>query len=388
MTTTETSPLSAGNGRVNLAALPETAPAAPKMASRVSEAAPTPPPATTPATPNKWPQRLLMLAGLLVVCAAAFAYYRVEVAPYETTDDAFIDGHVISVAPQVAGQVVELSVKDNQSVKQGDLLYQIDPSDFQVKLDQAKAELAGAQGNLDQAKAQLAVDQATAAQEQANVAAAEADATRAQTDFERYQSVESRAVARTQIDLAQDEASTTAAQVTVAKNKALAATAQVGRGEADIKTAEANVDLAQAHVNQALLNLSYTKVTASEDGYVTHRSVEVGNYVQPGQPTMAIVPHQVWVIANFKETQLADMHPGQPVEIYVDAYPGRVFHGHVDSIQAGSGAHFSLLPPENATGNYVKVVQRVPVKILFDDPLDPAHPLGPGMSVVPVVKVR
>jgi len=121
---------------------------------------------------------------------------------------------------------------------------------------------------------------------------------------------------------------------------------------------------------------------------VTHRSVEMGNYVQPGQPLLALVPQQIWVVANFKETQLANMRPGEPVEITVDAYPDHKFHGHVDSIQAGSGAHFSLLPPENATGNYVKVVQRVPVKIVFDDPLDPAHPLGPGMSVTPSVTVR
>jgi len=232
------------------------------------------------------------------------------------------------------------------------------------------------------------VDQAKDAQEQASVTAAAADASRAQTDLQRYLAVESRAVARSQIDLAQDQASTTAADVAVAKNRALAADAQVKLSQADIKTAEANVDRAEALVNQAALDLSYTKVTAPQDGFVTHRSVETGNYVQPGQPALAIVPPQVWVIANFKETQLANMHPGQPVEITADAYPQHKFHGHVDSIQAGSGAHFSLLPAENATGNYVKVVQRVPVKIVFDDAMDPAHPLGPGMSIVPVVKIK
>jgi len=204
----------------------------------------------------------------------------------------------------------------------------------------------------------------------------------------RYQAVESRAVARTEIDLAQDQASATAANVAVAKNRALAATAQVSLSQADVQTAAANVQLAEAQVSQAALDLSYTKVTAPENGFVTHRSVEMGNYVQPGQPLLAIVPQQLWIIANFKETQLSQMHAGQPVEIVADAYPAHKFHGHVDSIQAGSGAHFSLLPPENATGNYVKVVQRVPVKIVFDDAMDPAHPLGPGMSVVPVVKVK
>jgi membrane fusion protein (multidrug efflux system) len=298
-------------------------------------------PASTPPAPRKWLRRVLLASGVLLAGVAASVYYFAEIAPYESTDDAFIDGVVISMAPQVAGQVVSLSVHDNQAVKQGDVLLEIDPRSYQVKLAEAQAELAAAQSRLDQAKAQFAVDQAKADQEQA-----------------------------------------------VAKNRALAATAQVSLSETDIKTAEANVQLAEATVNQAALDLSYTKVTAPQAGLVTHRSVEMGNYVQPGQPLLALVPQQIWVVANFKETQLANMRPGEPVEITVDAYPDHKFHGHVDSIQAGSGAHFSLLPPENATGNYVKVVQRVPVKIVFDDPLDPAHPLGPGMSIVPVVKVK
>jgi membrane fusion protein (multidrug efflux system) len=345
-------------------------------------------PASPPPASGKWLRRILLAAGIIVAGVGARAYYLAYIAPYESTDDAFIDGHVVSIAPQIAGQVVGLSVSDNQAVKQGDVLFEIDPRDYEVKMDQAQAELAAAESRFDQAKAQFAMDQAKAGQEQAGVTAAEADATRAQADLQRYQAVESRAVARSEIDLAQDQASATAAQVDVAKNRALAAAAQVDLSNADIKTAEANVHLAEARVHQAELDLSYTKVTAPEDGLVTHRTVEMGNYVQAGQPLLAIVPQQIWIIADFKETQLADMRPGQPVEIAVDSYPGHKFHGHVDSIQAGSGAHFSLLPPENATGNYVKVVQRVPVKIVFDDALDPAHPLGPGMSVVPTVKVR
>jgi membrane fusion protein (multidrug efflux system) len=387
MTSTEINSLVSHDRRLNLTATsgPSLAPATPAHRTPLADV-PTPP--AGPTTPNPWPRRILLATVLLVAGVAAGAYYAVAIAPYESTDDAFIDGHVMSIAPQVAGQIVSLSVNDNQAVKQGEVLFQIDPSGFQLKLDQSRAELAAAQSRLEQAKAQFAVDQAKDAQEQAGVTAAAADASRAETDLQRYLAVESRAVARSQIDLAQDQASTTAAQVAVAKNRALAADAQVKLSQADIKTAEANVDRAQALVNQAALDLSYTKVTAPENGFVTHRSVEIGNYVQPGQASLAIVPAQVWVIANFKETQLADMHPGQPVEISVDAYPQHKFHGHVDSIQAGSGAHFSLLPAENATGNYVKVVQRVPVKIVFDDPMDPAHPLGPGMSIVPTVKVK
>jgi len=387
MTTAEINSLISRDHRLNLTATsgPATTPA---VTARRTSLADVPLPAATPATPNPWPRRIILAAGLLVATAAAGAYYISEIAPYESTDDAFIDGHVMSIAPQVAGQVVSLSVNDNQAVKQGDVLFQIDPRGFQLKLEQARADLAAAHSRLDQAKAQFAVDQAKDAQEQASVTAAAADASRAQTDLQRYLAVESRAVARSQIDLAQDQASTTAAQVAVAKNRALAADAQISLSQADIKTAEANVERAEALANQAALDLSYTKVTAPQDGFITHRSVEIGNYLQPGQASLAIVPPQIWIVANFKETQLAQMHPGQPVEITVDAYPQHKFHGHVDSIQAGSGARFSLLPSENATGNYVKVVQRVPVKIVMDDPLDPAHPLGPGMSIVPSVRVK
>jgi membrane fusion protein (multidrug efflux system) len=341
-----------------------------------------------PSALRPWLRHFLLAAAVILAGVGATTYYFIAFAPYESTDDAFIDGHVISIAPQVAGRVLSLSVSDNQAVKQGDILFQIDPRDYEVKLAQTQAELAAAQSRLEQAQAQFSVDQAKADQEQSSVTSAAADATRAQADLERYQAVESRAVARSQIDLAQDQASATLAQVDVARNRALAAAAQVKLSQADIKTAEANVQLAEATVHQAELDLSYTKVVAPEDGIVTHRSVETGNYAQTGQPMLAIVPQQFWISANFKETQLANMRPGQPVEISVDAYPDHKFHGHVDSIQAGSGAHFSLLPPENATGNYVKVVQRVPVKIVFDDAMDPAHPLGPGMSVVPVVKIK
>ena len=386
MTATETSPSVPANGRANLTALLNSSPTAGRTAASLPEVNLAPPPA--PPAPRKWGRRVFLAAGLLIASAAAGSYYHVAIAPYETTDDAFIDGHVISIAPQVSGQVVALSVSDNEAVKQGAVLFEIDPRDYEVKMAQAQAERAAAQSRLDQAKAQFAVDSAKAGEEEAAVTAAQADATRAQSDLKRYQAVESRAVARSQVDLVQDQASAAAAEVEVAKNRAAAAVAQVELAQADIKTAEANVALADAHIRQAALDLSYTKVTAPQDGIVTHRSVETGNYVQPGQPTLAIVPQQLWVTANFKETQLARMHPGLPVEISVDAYPGRTFHGHVDSIQAGSGAQFSLLPPENATGNYVKVVQRVPVKIVFDDAMDPAHPFGPGMSVVPSVKVK
>ncbi|HTB64261.1 MAG TPA: HlyD family secretion protein [Opitutales bacterium] len=344
------------------------------------------PPLTQP--PRTWLKRLAFGMGLLAAIAVGTAIYEIKFAPYESTDDAFIEGHVTTIAPQVSGLIVKLLVQDNQAVTAGQVLAEIDSQDYDVKLAQARASLAEAQSGVTQAQAQLAVDQAKADEESASVAAAQADATRAVADQQRYESIDTRAVARSQVDLAEDQAHAATAQLQVAQSRARAAAAQVELGQAGVTTAQAAVQQAETAVQQAQLDLSYTEITAPEAGYVTHRAAEVGAYAQPGQPLLAIVPAQVWVIANFKETQLTDMRPGQPVEIYVDAYPQHKFAGHVDSVQAGSGARFSLLPPENATGNYVKVVQRVPVKIVFDEKPDPAFVLGPGMSVTPSVKVR
>ncbi len=341
-----------------------------------------------PKTPSKWPKRLFAGAALLALIAAGVAYYETQLAPYESTDDAFIESHVTTVAPQVAGRVMRLLVADNQRVKAGDVLAEIDPRDYDAKLAEAQAGLAEANSRLSQARAQFDVDQAKAGEAKANVAAAQADATRAAADWQRYQSIETRAVAQTQIDLAQDQARAAAAQLQVAQNRALAAAAQVKLSQSSIATAEAQVQAAQAKVREAELNLSYTRITAPVEGYVAKRTVETGAYVQPGQPLLAIVPAQVWIIANFKETQLTDLRPGEPVEVTLDAYPQHKFKGHVDSVQDGAGARFSLLPPENATGNFVKVVQRVPVKIVLDEKVDDNYTLGPGMSVVPTVKVR
>lgn len=343
-----------------------------------------------PGSPKKSNYRRHIYLGVaaLAVSAATAAYYFIYVAPYESTDDAFIEAHVTPIAPQVPGRVVGLLVQDNQQVKAGDVLVQIDPNDYQVKLDQARADLAADRSRVEQAKAQAAVDQAKVAQEKANIVAAQAEAARADADARRYQAVGDAAVSRSQQDLATTQARSADAEVTAARNRELAAEAQAGLDQAAIQTAAAEVEEGQADVHQAELNLSYTQVKAPEAGYVTHRTVENGAYVQSGQALLAIVPRQVWVVANFKETQLTYMRPGQPVSVSVDAYPQIQFKGHVDSIQSGSGPRFSLLPPENASGNYVKVVQRVPVKIVLDDVADANVILGPGMSVVPEVRVK
>jgi len=268
------------------------------------------------------------------------------------------------------------------------LLLEIDPRDFQAKLDQTRAILAAAQSRLEQAQAQFAVDRAKTGEEQANVAAAAAESEHATADAKRFQAVGTLGVSDSQLDLSATQARSSAADLEAARSKLLAAQAQEHLDRATIASAAAAVAGVEAAVRQGGLDLSYTRVTAPVAGVVTHRSVEPGAYVQAGQSLLAIVPRQVWVVANFKETQLTHMSRGQPVDLTMDAYPQLKLQGHVDSIQAGSGATFSLLPPENATGNYVKVVQRVPVKIVLDRLPGAPFVLGPGMSVVPEVRVR
>jgi membrane fusion protein, multidrug efflux system len=321
---------------------------------------------------------------------AAGAYYFWFLAPYESTDDATIDGQVTAVAPQIFGRVTRVLIQDNQEVKQNDLLLEIDPKAYETKLSQAKANLTSARSQLAQAKAQAAVDQAKVEQERASLAVAQAQAGYAEGDWKRYQNIGKVGVSQSQIDLAETQAHSSAAQVDVARSKITAAEAQATLSQASIDTATANVEQTEAAVSQAELELSYTKVSAPESGHVTHRAVEQGAYVQTGQALLAIVPRAVWVVTNFKETQLTHMRAGQPVEIKMDAYPEHKFTGRVDSIQTGTGARFSLFPPENATGNYIKVLQRVPVKIVFDESSlsDSNLVLGPGMSVEPKVRVK
>jgi membrane fusion protein, multidrug efflux system len=360
----------------------------PDIAALTDRATPTTAAAPTPGASKPGRRRVVLIAAAALVAAAALgAYYWTFVAPYESTDDAFVEADVTPIAPQVAGRVLSVPVSDNQEVPKGAALFDIDPSDYQTRLDQARAELAASRGKADQAAAQISVDRAKVEQERASVAAADAEAKRAEADFHRYRDVGSLAVSASQVDLADTQARASAAQVAVALNRQRAMEAQLGLDDADIQTARADVLRAEAAVRQGELDLSYTRVVAPVAGFVTHRGVQPGDYVQVGQPQLALVPRQVWVIANFKETQLARMHPGQLVAIRVDAYPDLRLSGHVDSVQAGAGARFSLFPPENASGNYVKVVQRVPVKIALDD-ANAAQVLGPGMSVVPEVRVR
>ncbi len=426
--------------------------------------------------------------GLLIAAAIALLLviffggrYWVYARSHETTDDAFIDGHIVQVSPKVSGYVTKVYVTDNQIVKAGDLVAELDARDLEAKLDQAKAALnaglaqqkqaetqvtltrvsthanvrqaaAGVQqaranergaragaaserSRTTQAGAGISAAESNVQQARAQLAAAEAEAARANADVPRYQALfEKDEVSRQRLDQAIAAARTADAQVNAARERvsaleaqtrearaatsAQASTAQraqtqvsaaqaqvneaLGRlsqantapqqvavSQAQAASAGANLQQLQAAVDQAELELSYAKIYAPETGRVTRKAVEVGALVQVGQPLMAVVPGDVWVTANFKESQIGNIKPGEPVDITVDAYPDKVFKAHVDSIQAGTGARFSLLPPENATGSYVKVVQRMPVKIVFEpNQIDSQHQLSPGMSAVPEVKIK
>ena len=321
---------------------------------------------------------LLLVGGVL---------WWLNARQYESTDDAFIDTRSVSIASQLTGTIVEVAVIDNEEVPTGDVLVKIDPRDFWAAVAQARAQVDQAKSSIANFAAQIAAQRARIDAAKKQVIQAEAALTFSRQQNTRAQDLVSRGAGTEQqaqqaaSDLRQKEAAYASAQADEA-----AAEKQVVVLQTQKQGAQAQLEQARAALTQAETNLSRTEITAPEVGRATKISAAVGGLAQPGQALMMFVPTHVWITANFKETQLDRMRPGQPVDISVDAYPGRSFRGHVDSIQAGSGAAFSLLPPENATGNFVKVVQRIPVKIVFDG--DPGVHLGPGMSVVPTVKVR
>ena len=339
----------------------------------------------------RWKKLLYWAAGLLVLGALAVGgvLYWLHARHFESTDDAFIDGHISQIAAQVPGRVTRIAFADNQQVTAGQVLVELDPRDYQVKLDQAAAQRAEAAAQADQARAQVGLQQANLDQAAANVRVTEADLHQAQTDLARYRAIDPKAVTRQQLDTSSSTVRSAEARLDANRQAVAAAKAQVDAQRAAVAAAEASVRQADVAVENARLQLSYTRVAAPADGQATKRTVDLGNYVNPGQSLLAVVPNRLWVTANFKETQLALMRPGQPVRVRVDACPGLDISARVDSFQAGSGSVFSSLPAENATGNYVKVVQRVPVRITFDETQDLSRcRMAPGMSVTPRVAVR
>ena len=332
---------------------------------------------------------------IMAAVVGAGAYYYVQRNDI-STDDAAIDGRTVVISPKVQGYVKNLYIQDNQLVKANDVLLEIDPSDYIIRRNRATAALSAARAAVQASRSTLETTSVSAPSviqsTQAQLASAEATWNRSSSDRKRMEILfSSGAISRQQLDQAiateQSDrsfldklradlrsANTAPSVIATVKNTGDQLQAQVQQAEADLQQAESD--------------LANTKITAPMDGRITKRSVEIGNYVQIGQQLTSLVGTELWVIANFKETQLEHMSPGQPVEIRIDAFPGLTLKGKVDSIQSGTGSHFSLFPPENATGNFVKIVQRVPVKIVFDTTLDDTLHLGPGMSVVPTVNTR
>ena len=353
----------------------------------------------------------LLLIGLIIW---GIDHYRYASA-HETTDDAFIEGHAAQISSRAAGQVMKVYVRDNQLVKAGQLLVELDPRDYQAQLEQSEASVTSAlaQRNaaqqaarsrasvIEQQRAQLAAAEANLAQAAADERAAQAQAANDTRDEERYAELyKTDAVSRQRYDQALTTARASVAQADAAHRHTQSVAAQELQARAVVDQArndyrqsaeqvsvyDAQIQQAQAQADAARLQLSYTKIYAAETGRVTSKAVNEGQTVSVGQQLMLVTYGQLWVTANFKETQLTHMRVGQPVQLVVDTYPGEQFAGRVESFQRGTGARFSLLPAENATGNYVKVVQRIPVKIVFDGQPD-LHLLAPGMSVTPEVAI-
>jgi membrane fusion protein, multidrug efflux system len=327
-------------------------------------------------------RRPIVIGALAVVVAAVGLYFYLPSLWQVSTDDAFVNAHVVLMVPKVPAYVSKLHVDDNSKVARGDLVVELDPRDFEVAVDIANADLKSAQANAENIKAQLLEQQALVAESQSAVDGDQATVDFAQQQFERFKSLASSGsgtVERFQ------QAESDVAQRRAVLQHDLAALDAARAHQGVLKTqelqAKATIERQQAALAQAQLNLSYTKIRVFETGNVTNKTVEVGNYVQPGQVLFSIVPDTLYITANYKETQLTDVRPGQRVTVRVDAFPKLRLQGRVDSIQRGTGSQFALLPPENATGNFVKVVQRVPVKITFDDPGEALHWISPGMSV-------
>ena len=330
---------------------------------------------------------VLTLAALCIVALVGVTIWWITASRYESTDDAFIDARTVTISSQLSARVVDVPVTDNQLVSAGTVLVTLDKSDYQAQLDQAKAQIDQAQANIANIDAQIAAQQARIDEADKQVVQAQAVLTFAEQQNERYGGlVKTGAVTVEQAQQYSSNFFQAQASFAAAQANAVATEKQLPVLQTQRQQAQAQLEQMQAAAEPPQINLSRTVITAPVDGYVTSLTAAKGLYAAAGQALMMFVPRDVWVTANFKETQLNSMRDGQPVDITIDAFPDRTFKGHVASVQAGSGTAFSLLPAQNATGNYVKIVQRVPVKIVFDNPPDLL--LGPGMSVVPSVKVK
>jgi membrane fusion protein (multidrug efflux system) len=326
---------------------------------------------------------------LLVGGYFGFRYWQYA-STHESADDAYTTNHIHQISSRINGTVQRVLVDDNVRVKAGQVLVELDPRDYEVSLRQAQANLSAAEAALTQGEAQLQVAKANVGQAQGSEASAQASADNANADQKRNtELLKTHVISPQEMDHANEAARSNNASLQSAKKQVAGAEAQVALADAQAQAGHAQVQQAQEAVKQAELNLSYTKIVAPTDGQVGQRTVESGNRVQPGQALMAISEPDVWVVANLKETQMEKVRVGQPVAIRIDSFPHQKFSGWVDSVQPGSGATFSLLPPDNATGNFIKIVQRVPVKIVLDPGSlgEAAGRIVPGLSCEPSIAV-
>jgi membrane fusion protein (multidrug efflux system) len=316
----------------------------------------------------KKPKKRYLIIVSTIIITAVVAIFLWNASHYQSTDDAYVESHMVRVAPRVSGQITDVYIDDNQHLEEGDLIAKIDDTDYKVKLAQADANYQRALYNQEIAKANL------------NAKQSEIDL--AQTDLNRYQKLyNAGAVSKQTLDEAQTKLDAVKASLETAEQGVFS--------KQQNKVSDADLKALKALRDQAELNLSYTKIKAPQSGVVTNKNLEKGMYVQTGQALFALVPQEVWVVANFKESQVGNMKPGQEVEIKIDAYKDKVFKGKIDSIQRASGAKSSLFPPENAVGSFVKIVQRIPVKIVFTEKIDhEKYNIVSGMSVIPKVKVK
>ncbi len=338
--------------------------------------------------PSYKKKRVIVPAITAVIFFLAGIYFMIHSIYYQSTDDAFVEGHIVSIAPRVSGPVEQMLIDDNMPVKKGQLLIVIDPNDYEVKLAQTKAKLAEAKATLNISEKDITRSKSGVQESSHDVASTSSKLDFAKKDYKRYSDMYKEGISSKQdYDSSKTGLTVAKSNYNSAIEKQKAAKAMLDSAKAKKEATLADIERLEAEVKECELNLSYTKIYAPQDGLITNRNVEKGNYVQIAQPMFAIVPEKVWVVANFKETQLTNMKAGQPVAIKIDTYPGKKFKGHVDSIQRATGAKASLFPPENAVGSYVKIVQRVPVKIVFDEDIS-KYNIVPGMSVVPEVKVK
>jgi len=338
----------------------------------------------------KKPSKKIFLIFILIilVVASPFAYQKVVYSlTHQSTDDAYVEGTYIYISPQISGKIVAVNVERYQEVKKGQVLAEIDTADYTNALNLNEATLKKAEATINEIESSEKQAEAALQQARDNYASAKAEAELAQKEKTRYEDLYKQdAVSADVYDTYVTKEKTAIAAMKAAEKAVNQAKAALDTIRAKKVTTLYAIKEAKANLDQALINVRRTKIYAPEDGYIAKKFAEVGNYAVPGQTLFILVKkNDLWVTANFKETQLDKMRVGQKVDIYVDAYPGIKFEGHVESFQPGTGAVFSLLPPENATGNFVKVVQRVPVRIAIDSPYDPKHPLYPGLSVNPYV---